>query len=223
VNLEDIVDLTEDAGDDEVEFISARSALAPRLPGAPPETFQRQLPNPRQRIRHGPIELDDGASLFVPENPDIDLVRGIDQAERELRRELYRINVYAHNPDYSPQMLMQEIGDRIHEINGRQRYGGPRPGGLNYELHPFMERRPRPQEKPQHLAPPAAKSGFTRSPTEDDIVICPACLKELVSKKSEEEKPVKKPGGKSPTKKDREEHPFWVVRDCGHVSFFFIL
>src|SRR5439155_11118703 len=87
---------------------------------------------------------------------------------------------------------------------------------LDYNQHPFA--RPRQAPKPQHQPPPAAQEGFTRSPTEDDIVICPACQKELVAKKGENEPPLKKPGGKAPNKKDREEHPFWVVKECGHVS-----
>jgi hypothetical protein len=88
---------------------------------------------------------------------------------------------------------------------------------LYYNQHPFA--RPRQAPKPQHQSPPAAQEGFTRSPTEGDIVICPACQKELVAQKGKNEPPFKKPGSKAPNKKDREEHPFWVVKECGHVRF----
>jgi hypothetical protein len=45
-------------------------------------------------------------------------------------------------------------------------------------------------------------------------------MKELVAEKgSEEPVAVKKPNGKAPNKKDREEHHFWVIKECGHVSF----
>lgn len=73
-------------------------------------------------------------------------------------------------------------------------------------------------QKPDHVPPEPAKDGFTRSPTEKDVVICPSCELELVHDKDPEEPLVKK-GGKAPTRKEREEHPFWVVKACGHVSF----
>jgi hypothetical protein len=73
-------------------------------------------------------------------------------------------------------------------------------------------------QKPDHVPPEPAKDGFTRSPTEKDVVICPSCEEELVHDKDPEE-PVVKKGGKAPTRKEREEHPFWVVKACGHVSF----
>ena len=72
--------------------------------------------------------------------------------------------------------------------------------------------------RPDHIAPPDAKAGFTRSPTEKDVVICPSCEEELIQDKDPDEVAVKK-SGKAPTRKEREEHPFWVVKSCGHVSF----
>lgn len=33
----------------------------------------------------------------------------------------------------------------------------------------------------------------------------------------EPDEPAVKKGGKAPTRKEREEHPFWVVKSCGHV------
>jgi uncharacterized Zn finger protein (UPF0148 family) len=52
---------------------------------------------------------------------------------------------------------------------------------------------------------------------EDMTVICPSCEEELIHNKEIEE-PVAKKNGKAPTRKEREEHPFWVVKECGHVS-----
>lgn len=71
--------------------------------------------------------------------------------------------------------------------------------------------------RPNHVPPPPAKNGFTRSPTEEDVVICPSCEEELIHDKAPDELVLKK-GGKAPTRKEREEHPFWVVKNCGHVS-----
>jgi hypothetical protein len=76
-----------------------------------------------------------------------------------------------------------------------------------------------PHSRPNHVPPPAAKEGFTRSPTEKDVVICPSCEEELIHDKGPDELVVKK-GSKAPTRKEREEHPFWVVKNCGHVSAF---
>jgi hypothetical protein len=44
-------------------------------------------------------------------------------------------------------------------------------------------------------------------------------MNELVAEKGNEEPvAVRKSNGKTPNKKDREEHHFWVVKECGHVS-----
>ncbi|TGO18257.1 hypothetical protein BTUL_0011g00630 [Botrytis tulipae] len=84
------------------------------------------------------------------------------------------------------------------------------PNGMDYGRVALQE------NKPEHVAPPAVPAGFTRSPTESDTAICPSCEEELIHKKDGEEPVAKKSRG-APSKKDREEHPFWVVKDCGHV------
>jgi hypothetical protein len=85
------------------------------------------------------------------------------------------------------------------------------PGRMDYRHPAFADRRP------DHVPPEPAKTGFTRSPTESDTIICPSCEQELVHNKEFDE-PVLKKGGKAPTRKEREEHPFWVIKDCGHAS-----
>jgi hypothetical protein len=89
---------------------------------------------------------------------------------------------------------------------------------LHYEQHAFAQARHAdiPQNPPLYEPPPAAREGFTRSPTEDDIIICPACEQELVARSEEDQTAVKKT--KTQNKRDRAEHPFWVVKACGHVS-----
>jgi hypothetical protein len=106
------------------------------------------------------------------------------------------------------QRMGQEIMDHIQAFHDVEQ---AMPGFMNYGQHAFVER------KPQHVAPPPAKAGFTRSPEESQTIICPSCEEELIHKKDEEQ-PVAKKGGKAPSKKDREEHPFWVLKECGHVS-----
>ena len=55
-------------------------------------------------------------------------------------------------------------------------------------------------EPPTYEAPEPAKDGFTRSPGEDDVVLCANCDEELGV-------------GKTP-----EQRQVWFVRKCGHVS-----
>jgi hypothetical protein len=92
------------------------------------------------------------------------------------------------------------------------------PGPMDYGRHAFADR------KPDHVPPEKAKPGFTRSPVENDIVICPLCEEELVHRKDvglnskSDDGPAVKRRGRAPTKRDREEHPFWVIKECGHVS-----
>ena len=111
-----------------------------------------------------------------------------------------------------PGALRNFLGIHVyhHDQFHPQAMPGPMPGPMDYGHVAFAER------KPDHVAPPRVCSGFTRSPTDDDIVICPSCEEELIHRKEDEEPPVKK-GGKAPSRKDREEHPFWVVKECGHV------
>lgn len=91
------------------------------------------------------------------------------------------------------------------------------PLNLDYGHHPFQEQQ-RPM-KEDHQPPPPARAGFTRSPKEDDVCVCPACDEELVFNPNEvESTSSKKPSAKkAPSKADRAEHPFWVVKECGHL------
>jgi hypothetical protein len=57
-----------------------------------------------------------------------------------------------------------------------------------------------PPPPPQYSAPAPAPEGFTRTPNENDIVICPNCDSELGQ-------------GDDETKRQ-----IWVIRSCGHVS-----
>ncbi|KAL8675001.1 MAG: hypothetical protein Q9168_000596 [Polycauliona sp. 1 TL-2023] len=52
---------------------------------------------------------------------------------------------------------------------------------------------------PTYDAPPAAREGFTRSPEEDDVLLCPNCEEELG------------------TGKDDSKRQVWVIKACGHV------
>ena len=53
---------------------------------------------------------------------------------------------------------------------------------------------------PTYIAPPLAKEGFTRSPPEDSVLVCPNCDEELGMGEDELKRQV------------------WIVRSCGHVG-----
>lgn len=68
--------------------------------------------------------------------------------------------------------------------------------GFNYEQPSRPQQQPRP---PTYDPPPPAQRGFTRSPNEDDFLVCPHCDDELG------------------VGDDEVKRQVWVVRACGHV------
>jgi len=210
VALEQVIDLTEDNGEAELE---------PEIQVTGARELPRPAAQPRLRLQHHPAiaPRDDSPGLFVPADPPqnhhhhhhhhharagrfpgaflVDFFRGA--------RNHNAPNMVIDNNNF-PQLLQDlDAG----QINVQQAM----PGLLNYQHAAFEPR------KPDHVAPPAAQTGFTRSPVEGDTVICPSCEEELIHKKDGEDDLVMKKTGKAPTKKEREEHPFWVVKECGHV------
>jgi hypothetical protein len=214
--LEDIIDLTNDIMDDDLEIIEARRVPdAQQVPQA--HLINRQLPHSRPRLRLG---RDSSPSMFAPQHlPDPRPMHrdGGEPVPRDMLRNNPIGRLVGHVGNLANLIPWGAPDDGLSVLfvgNRNQRM----PDHLDYAAHAFA--RPRQQPKPQHQPPPPAKPGFTRSPKEDDVAICPGCMKELVAEKgSEEPAAVKKPTGKAPNKKDREEHHFWVVKECGHVSF----
>lgn len=210
VSLANAIDLTEDSPEQEVIFTHEIQRQLP-LP----------LPQPASRLRPAAAVAPraESPSLFLPAHNH--------------RPALHRVFGHQHAYDFGLAMnpggaarlggagpgmgaamgigLHQEILDHLHLQYDAHIQAMP--NGLNYQNAAFAN------QKPEHVAPPPAKDGFTRSPEEKDVVICPACEEELIQN-NEAEEPVVKKSGKAPTKKEREEHPFWVVKECGHVSIY---
>lgn len=100
------------------------------------------------------------------------------------------------------------------------------PPDFNYQANGFGGygggRQPTP--KPDFEAPPPARAGFTRDTgpdkvtDEEQVFVCPSCDNELKYSLEEEDDNGGRPAKKARTKKDREEHHFWAVKACGHVS-----
>lgn len=75
------------------------------------------------------------------------------------------------------------------------------PGDLDFGTAAFNFGYDSPEPEPAtYEAPPPPPTGFTRSPQEDETVICPNCDRELCSGETDLDKQV------------------WVLKTCGHVS-----
>lgn len=191
--LADIIDLTED--DAEIQITGARHRELP----LPRPDVARPAPHVHLQRRDSPhifFGLGHGSQSQSPNlNRDFPAAGGFGVMVGAIAG-----RVHVHGADQ---------GDIAHFLQHVQAQAMP--GQMDYRHPAFADR------KPDHVPPGPAKSGFTRSPTEGDTIICPSCEQELVHNKDIDE-PVLKKNGKAPTKKEREEHPFWVVKECGHVS-----
>lgn len=93
-------------------------------------------------------------------------------------------------PNDADMLLFQEVGLDFHL-----------PDQLDFESQGFRMGNVRPQPPPPtYEPPPKARPGFTRSPKEDDVLICPNCHSELG------------------VGRDEEKRQVWVIKKCGHVS-----
>jgi len=201
ISLGDFIDLTDDNGEPDLIITGGRQLPPPR-----PSAARPVLPSLRA----------DSPSLFLPAPPQPinrvfpahphRLVFGVGgRVDRPARVRVAEAQIHM------AEQVGREIMDHIQALHNVEQ---DMPGIMNYNHHAFVDR------KPQHVAPPPAKEGFTRSPEESQMIICPSCEEELIHKKDEEQ-PIVKKGGKAPSKRDREEHPFWVLKECGHVSLSF--
>ncbi|KAI0127301.1 hypothetical protein BJ170DRAFT_368624 [Xylariales sp. AK1849] len=89
---------------------------------------------------------------------------------------------------------------------------------LNYQMHPFPHHGGGPggPPKPVHEPPATARDGFTRDTGEEQVLVCPSCDNELAYDPDDEDDNGP-PTKKARTKKDKAEHHFWAVKECGHV------
>ncbi|ORY19591.1 hypothetical protein BCR34DRAFT_595528 [Clohesyomyces aquaticus] len=213
IDIEDDVDFGQPVPDSpEIEFISARTIDPPR-----------RLPPPPRQERPESIEDDDDDDV------EITGVQALPGADRGLRRHEMRdvdnimhhfLNDLEHTRAEFGRYAAQVVGQAA-EMMGRARNpavppraGGVRRRGDNIHIHVGflppnldfdrvgfemgMGGGP-PPPPPTYDAPPPAAKGFTRSPAEDDVLICPNCEDELCAGDSDEKRQV------------------WIVKKCGHV------
>lgn len=128
-------------------------------------------------------------------------------------------NLFAGGNPMRIHQLMQE-GYEVHQIGGNNRAHAdrhPNPNPLQGNIPNFNYRANgynNAPAKPKYVPPPPPKEGFTRDTGSDVEAICPGCLEELAYDADDDESP---PSKKARTRKDREVHHFWAVKDCGHV------
>ena len=193
-----VIDLTLE--DDDVEL----GPLPNRRPSVLPPPIRRRPAGDARR----PIDL-------VVENPDEGMVNRI----------LARFNT---NP-------MPSIGTFVSQIMGEQIGGVYFPVALNNNLagadgiaNPLANNIPnfnyrgngynnQGEPKPPFIPPPQARPGFGRDTAEDVAFVCPSCEEELKYDPDAEQAKAR-PAKKARNRKDREEHHFWAVKECGHVS-----
>jgi len=197
VSLGDFIDLTDDNGEPDIIIMGGR---------------QLPLPHPSVARPVPPTRRDESPSLFMPMPPGPQPLNRVFPAHRHGLGLVVTGRMERHGGARIPAEAQFHMAARVGEIMDHlqaMRDEQVMPGLMNYQHHAFVDR------KPQHVAPPPARDGFTRSPEESQTIICPSCEEELIHRKDEE--PLVKKGGKAPTRKEREEHPFWVLKECGHV------
>lgn len=183
-------------------------------PGSSPEViFEYSRPRPLLRRTAAPIEprIDVGPGLGM-------IVHGAEEGRMNALPRHAGGHVLPHNRlDLLRRLRLQGVARgreghavpaRMEAIIAQVENLARRPfvmPDLNYEnpgfpMFPGEAAEPPPPPPPIYAAPGPANDGFTRSPMEDHIAICPNCDKELATGEEEEDRNV------------------YVVKRCGHVG-----
>lgn len=208
----------------EVTFISARD-LPPRLPSPPPDFDQDFVDAYEEQNGFGDAARQHGRALpppyFYPhalvnlaamapvlrEPGGWPMVRGVVPPPMwaggaahhyHNRREEHSRSIDRTRTDQSTAAMQNPMAmphQRVMNAMGNAMRTGLSMAGFNY----FVREEVQPPG-PAYNPPPPVKAGFTRSPAEDDVLVCPRCEDELCK-------------GSSETKQQA-----WVVKNCGHVS-----
>ena len=202
IDLEELEDTSSTAairdGSPDIEFVSSRPLL-PRVRNRSPS------------LGLGTRNADTGQNPRLPEinrNPPIgpwqDLRNQVSRAQQSLRHPariqpfnaLIRRDLPAQTP---PRNQFQDVDFDTIFINA----GQPMvlPGDLDFSAQGFsMGDGARPEPPPPIYDPPSTpRIGFTRSPREEDTLVCPNCEEELG------------------VGEDESKRQVWVIKSCGHV------
>lgn len=191
---------------------------------------------------------DDDDGLFVPQNNDhIPANRRLPQPipapqRRNNRPSLERFDIVrdlgpalgfplnylrGHLANVGHRLFHDNIRNPHYDAAGMDANVNPNPladnpPNFNYQANGWAVQGER--AKPQFEGPPSTRDGFTRNTGpdpetgEEQTFICASCDDELKYYDDEVGEPPAKRAKKG--KKAREEHHFWAVKACGHVSAF---
>ena len=214
-----VIDLDEEYGNDEPEI------QIERIRDTSPEfevLYSRPLSAARPRAQStGNVARRDGSHSRRPvrATPQLSIQRSMASLRRGLLQEATnRMGIYqnmfrpparapGHHQHHHEGHPHQQAGHRVPNENDMLYFPGVGldfhlPDQLDFESQGFRMGDVRPQPPPPtYEPPPQARPGFTRSPKEDDVLICPNCNSELG------------------VGRDEEKRQVWVVKRCGHVSY----
>lgn len=214
-----------DRSSPEVQFVSARQR-------SPRSRIQERQLTPFQDLEHPVLDLtedaDDevqitaeigrtGVNLWAPQQPlarpaigprGMPLGRLADRlfgrsGHRAVFRRLWDTDILGVEGGEEDDVDMFRMAARMVRTAGV----GRGPAGLDYTTAAFglgMDDTPPRAPTPKYSPPPDPGIDFTRTPQEDDVLVCPNCQSELGIGKTDEKKQV------------------WIVKACGHVSLFFL-
>lgn len=187
----------------EVEFISARTIDPPRQPSQPRLIPDIDLTDEGFEI-FGARPREGGGGGVNMAFPAFRFAREVENIFREaageiphLRRAIQRVRGSGARRDtVGVEVEVQPRAGR-HRTNVIYGFNAP---NLDFEVVGFdMGQQRQRTATPTYEAPPAAPEGFTRSPAEDDVLVCPNCGDELCVGDTDLKKQV------------------WILKACGHV------
>lgn len=199
----DVIDLTADSPDDQIHEQPHPATRSGVIPPLRRRDRDRRSHASRERAANREFSLFAQLHNFRRSFPALDLphIMAGFGARLNAHVDVDVQFISQNNVNPPPNPLANNPVDFNYQANGFGGFGG---------------RAPTPKPVFEPLPPP--REGFTRESGPDVVVICPSCDEELKynSEDKEDGPPTKKPK----TRKEREEHHFWAVKACGHVSRF---
>ncbi|MCJ1463517.1 hypothetical protein MMC07_002125 [Pseudocyphellaria aurata] len=203
-----------ESGSPEVEVLFARSRLPPARPRPPPTNPQVQRNSQIPRVGTPVVDLEaDNVEYMAGENNIPDPRNRLPQsfhaampmAQDNIRREFARFrDLYRGTRQQLPHgHLFHRESDQVDDVMFMAAVPQLElPGNLDFIRQGFaMGPVQQPPPPPPTYDPPCPpRSGYSRSPKEDDILVCPNCEHELGVGDGDVRKQV------------------WVAKKCGHVS-----
>jgi hypothetical protein len=220
---EDVIDLTNEPDSPPSPQLSrAQPSRTQSLHSHQPR--RHRPPRFGRNIMADVVDLEDGTDHTVdidpPSSPEVEFLRSTVRAPTRTSapRRLLDVLTHAQSSFMSPtaqQAFREEIALRARHM-GRRRVNQPsleeffladnlNPNidltiDLDYQAPAFTMHEPTPPTPPpSYKAPSPATEGYTRTVTDDDVVVCPNCDRELGTGEGLAQQ-------------------IWVAKPCGHVS-----